>query len=133
TSRETSGAAAEPVRPAARGAGGTENSAVAPAQSASAASASGMRHAEAMRASYAECHRITRAAHSSFYLAFFGLPKQKRRALCALYAFMRLVDDVSDEPGDIESKRRGLARWRALLDEAVSGQARGHAILPALA
>ncbi len=84
-------------------------------------------------ASYAECNRIARAARSSFYLAFFGLRKEKRNALCALYAFMRLVDNVSDEPGDIESKRRGLARWRALLDEAASGRTEGHAILPALA
>jgi len=84
-------------------------------------------------ASYAECNRIARAAHSSFYLAFFGLPKPKRNALCALYAFMRLVDDVSDEEGDLDSKRRGLVRWRALLDEAAAGQTGGHAILPALA
>jgi phytoene synthase len=84
-------------------------------------------------ASYAECNRIARAARSSFYLAFFGLPKQKRNALCALYAFMRLVDDVSDEPGDLDSKRRGLARWRAMLDESVAGHTEGHAILPALA
>ncbi len=83
--------------------------------------------------SYAECNRIAREARSSFYLAFFGLRKPKRNALCALYAFMRLVDDVSDEPGDLESKRRGLARWRAMLDEAVSGNTSGHAILPALA
>jgi phytoene synthase len=83
-------------------------------------------------ASYAECNRIARAARSSFYLAFFGLPKQKRNALCALYAFMRLVDNVSDDPGDVDSKRRGLARWRALLDEAVAGNTHGHAILPAL-
>jgi len=87
----------------------------------------------AVAASYEECNRIARAAHSSFYLAFFGLPKPKRNALCALYAFMRLVDDISDEPGDLESKRRGLARWRAMLDEAVSGNTQGHAILPALA
>ena len=46
---------------------------------------------------------------------------------------MRLVDDVSDEPGDLESKRRGLARWRAMLDEAASARTDGHAILPALA
>ncbi|MBZ5695324.1 MAG: squalene synthase HpnC [Acidobacteriia bacterium] len=84
-------------------------------------------------ASYAECNRIARAARSSFYLAFFGLRKEKRNALCALYAFMRLVDNVSDEPGDLESKRRGLARWRAMLDEAVSGRTDGTAILPALA
>ncbi len=84
-------------------------------------------------ASYAECNRIARASRSSFYLAFFGLRKEKRNALCALYAFMRLVDNVSDEPGDIETKRLGLARWRALLDEASSGRTGGHAILPALA
>ena len=83
--------------------------------------------------SYAECSRIARESRSSFYLAFFGLRKPKRHALCALYAFMRLIDDVSDEPGDLESKRRGLARWRAMLDEAVSGNTAGHAVLPALA
>ena len=88
---------------------------------------------EAIRASYAECNRVARGAHSSFYLAFFGLPRAKRNALCALYAFMRLVDNVSDEPGDLESKRRGLARWRAMLDEAVAGRTESHAILPALA
>jgi squalene synthase HpnC/squalene synthase HpnD len=84
-------------------------------------------------ASYAECNRIARSARSSFYLAFYGLRKEKRNALCALYAFMRLVDNVSDEPGDIESKQRGLARWRALLDEAVAGRTEAHAVLPALA
>jgi len=84
-------------------------------------------------ASYAECNRIARAAHSNFYLAFFALPREKRNALCALYAFNRLVDNVSDEPGDLASKQRGLARWRAMLDEAVAGETTGHAILPALA
>ncbi|MGA9883386.1 MAG: squalene synthase HpnC [Candidatus Acidiferrales bacterium] len=83
--------------------------------------------------SYAECNRVARAAHSSFYLAFYGLKREKRNALCALYAFMRLVDNVSDEPGDLESKRSGLARWRGWLDEAVAGRTDGHAILPALA
>ena len=84
-------------------------------------------------ASYGECQSIARAAHSSFYLAFYGLRKEKRNALCALYAFMRLVDNVSDETAGLESKRRGLARWRAMLDEAIAGSTAGHAILPALA
>ena len=70
---------------------------------------------------------------AAFIWRFYGLRKEKRNALCALYAFMRLVDDVSDEPGDLESKRAGLARWRAMLDEAVAGRTEGHAILPALA
>ena len=89
--------------------------------------------AEAIRESYAECNRISRESNSSFYLAFFGLRKPKRNALCALYAFNRLVDNISDEPGDLDSKRRGLARWRGLLDEAAAWNTGGHPILPALA
>ncbi|MGA8145609.1 MAG: squalene synthase HpnC [Candidatus Acidiferrales bacterium] len=89
--------------------------------------------AVAVRDSYLECNRIARRAHSSFYLAFFGLPRDKRNALFALYAFMRLIDNVSDEPGDLDAKRRGLARWRGMLDEAIAGETSGHAILPALA
>jgi len=73
--------------------------------------------------SYDECHRIARAAHSNFYYAFFLLPKPKRDALSALYAFMRLVDDVADEGNDLTAKRRGLADWRAALDDAVTGEA----------
>ncbi|MFZ0520867.1 MAG: squalene synthase HpnC [Candidatus Acidiferrales bacterium] len=93
----------------------------------------GTPYSDSVRASYAECNRIARAARSSFYLAFFGLRKEKRNALCALYAFMRLVDNVSDDPGNLDAKRQGLARWRAMLDEAVAGRTSSHAILPALA
>jgi len=71
--------------------------------------------------SYEECHRIARASHSNFYYAFFLLPKPKRDALAALYAFMRLVDDVSDEDQGLLAKQRGLAKWRAALDEAATG------------
>jgi squalene synthase HpnC/squalene synthase HpnD len=120
-SRETE-KSAHPLSTSARGADAT----MAPAGLAG-------RDPERLNASYAECNRIARAARSSFYLAFFGLRREKRNALCALYAFMRLVDNVSDEPGDIESKRLGLARWRALLDESAAGRTDGHAILPALA
>ena len=90
-------------------------------------------YSDTVRESYAECNRIARAARSSFYLAFFGLRKEKRNALCALYAFMRLIDDVSDEPGDLESKRQALARWRGMLDQAIGGHTDGRAVLPALA
>jgi phytoene synthase len=61
------------------------------------------------------------------------LPSAKRDALCALYAFMRLVDDVSDTAGGEADKQRGLATWRAALDTAVSGDVSGHPILPAFA
>jgi len=83
--------------------------------------------------SYLECRRVAREASSNFYYAFFMLPQAKRDALCALYAFMRLVDDVSDTVGGPAEKQRGLARWRAVLDSAVSGDVSGHAILPAFA
>jgi squalene synthase HpnC len=73
-------------------------------------------------ASYSHCHQIARRAHSNFYPAFFLLPRVKRDGIVALYAFMRLIDDVSDEGADVAAKQRGLARWRAALDEAVTGQ-----------
>ena len=72
--------------------------------------------------SYSHCHQIARSARSNFYPAFFLLPKAKRDGIVALYAFMRLIDDVSDEGSDVAAKQRGLARWRAALDEAITGQ-----------
>ena len=72
--------------------------------------------------SYEYCHRVARQAHSSFYPAFFLLPKPKRDGIVTLYAFMRLIDDVSDEGADLATKQRGLARWRAALDLAINGQ-----------
>jgi squalene synthase HpnC len=71
--------------------------------------------------SYEQCHRVARASHSNFYYAFFLLPKPKRDALAALYAFMRLIDDIADEGHDLAEKQRGLAKWRTALDEAVNG------------
>jgi squalene synthase HpnC len=78
--------------------------------------------ASVVAASYEECHRIARAAHSNFYPAFFFLPKPKRDAIVALYAFMRLIDDVSDEGADLAAKQLGLAKWRTALDQALTGQ-----------
>jgi squalene synthase HpnC/squalene synthase HpnD len=88
---------------------------------------------EVVDASYDECKRVARESASNFYYAFYLLPEQKRRGLCALYAYMRLVDDAADEPGDVASKQRGLAKWRALTDAAYAGETSGHAILPAFA
>jgi squalene synthase HpnC len=84
-------------------------------------------------ASYEECQGIARSAHSNFYPAFFLLPKPKRDGIVALYAFMRLIDDVSDEGASLVSKQRGLARWRAALDEAITGESQvfdGTAVKP---
>jgi 15-cis-phytoene synthase len=75
---------------------------------------------DAVAQSYEACHRIARQSHSNFYYAFFLLPKKRRDGLAALYAFMRLVDDVADEGNDLAAKQRSLAKWRAALDEAVN-------------
>jgi squalene synthase HpnC len=80
--------------------------------------------------SYAECHRIARSSHSNFYYAFFLLPRRRRDALAALYAFMRLVDDVADEGNDLATKQRGLAKWRAALDGAVNANGGAAASTP---
>jgi len=88
---------------------------------------------ESIEASYEACHSIARASGSNFYYAFFLLPKPKRDALAALYAFMRLVDDVSDEDQGLLAKQRGLAKWRAALDEAATGHSQvfdGTAVKP---
>ena len=49
--------------------------------------------------------------------------------MCAVYAFMRYCDDLSDEPG---ANRAAIERWRAALDEALAGRCEAHPVLPAL-
>lgn len=92
-----------------------------------------MPDAPEVAASYAVCRRIARHARSNFHLAFYLLPRPKRDALFALYAFMRLVDDVSDTAGDLAAKQKGIAAWRAQLDAALAGDTSLHPILPAFA
>jgi len=80
--------------------------------------------------SYGECHGIAKASRSNFYYAFFLLPKRRRDGIVALYAFMRLIDDVADEGNDLSAKQRGLANWRGALDAAVTGSDRAASSLP---
>jgi phytoene synthase len=60
--------------------------------------------------------RLTRRSRSNFYYAFLTLPRPRREALYAVYAFCRTVDDVADLGGargaDPVAQRRELARWR---------------------
>src|SRR5262245_58222211 len=46
---------------------------------------------------YAICRQIARREAKNFYYAFVALPKAKRNAICAVYAFMRHADDLSDD------------------------------------
>jgi phytoene synthase len=72
-------------------------------------------------ASYEYCRNLARTAARNFYYGFRLLPGAKRDALCALYAFMRGVDDISDEAGDGVRKRMALAQRRAQMDLALGG------------
>ena len=70
---------------------------------------------------YRHCEAVTRRSGSSFAAAFWMLPRPRRRALHAIYAFCRLADDIADAP-DIRGDRGVLlTRWRAELDSAVRG------------
>src|SRR5579885_1024 len=73
------------------------------------------------RTSYAWCERLARREAGNFYHAFRLLPRDQRRATCALYAFMRVSDDVTDNPGPPEAKRGPLDDWRRQLDRALAG------------
>src|SRR3954453_8353835 len=75
----------------------------------------------ALARSHAYCERLARTQAANFYHAFRLLPRGQRRAMCALYAFMRVADDLSDAPGDAESKRGPLDAWRNQLDRALVG------------
>ncbi len=79
-----------------------------------------MRDTTQLAASYGHCRRIARTEARNFYYGFLLLPPAKRDALCALYAFMRQVDDVSDSLGGAEKPER-LADWRGRLDRALAG------------
>jgi 15-cis-phytoene synthase len=66
---------------------------------------------------------ITRKSASNLALAFVLLPKPKRDAMSALYAFCREVDDVADEDSSpAEQRRQELARWRADVKRACENQ-----------
>jgi phytoene synthase len=71
---------------------------------------------------YEHCEMLTRRASSNFYWGFRLLPHDRRRALCAVYAFCRAADDLADEPGRDADPRRLLARWREELERAYAGR-----------
>ena len=58
------------------------------------------------------CQQKAAASGSSFYYSFLFLPKPKRQAITALYAFCREVDDIADECTDAGIARTKLAWWR---------------------
>jgi phytoene synthase len=82
---------------------------------------------------YSVCKGITRRSAKNFYYAFLVLPRRKREALCAVYAFMRLCDDITDDPKlSLADRRQKLDIWLDALHRAQQGQPTDDAILLAL-
>jgi phytoene synthase len=67
---------------------------------------------------YAEVERLTRQRARNFAYGIMVLPREKRRAIAAIYAFARRVDDIADGELDRETKRAQLHELRASLDAA---------------
>ena len=73
-----------------------------------------MKQSQPIDAAYAACRAIAKREAKNFYYAFVALPAHKRDAMCAVYAFMRHADDISDdESKDPATRREELADWTA--------------------
>ena len=68
------------------------------------------------------CQQRAASSGSSFYYSFLFLPPKRRRAITALYAYCREVDDVVDECEDAQIAATKLAWWRLELERLYAGQ-----------
>lgn len=76
-----------------------------------------------LAAAYRTCIEIARREAKNFYYAFLALPKPKREAICAVYAFMRHADDITDdETRSREQRRQDLDGWLTRWHAAAAGQ-----------
>lgn len=64
---------------------------------------------------------VAKRSGSSFYWPMRLLPKPRRNAMFAIYAFCRCIDDIADEPGAVADKRAALAAWRRDIQDLYSG------------
>lgn len=78
--------------------------------------------------SYQYCRQLSRRTGKNFYFSFLGLPRPQFDAMCALYAFMRITDDVGDRVDvPVETRKIDLERWETELSAALNGwPATGH-------
>ncbi len=86
-----------------------------------------------LAASQAWCRQVARRKARNFYYGFVPLSAEQRDAMCAVYAFARFSDDLTDDerPAAPEARRAAVGRWRQALESALAGDCRGSPILPA--
>src|SRR4051794_28358666 len=83
--------------------------------------------------SYRDCRQIARSRAKNFYYSFLLLDKSQRDAMCAIYAFMRYCDDLSDQQALDGAKRMShtIAQWRIELSHSLEGQPGENPLWPA--
>jgi phytoene synthase len=87
-----------------------------------------------LRVSYRWARECTQASRSNFYYSLLALPRPLFRDMCALYAFMRVSDDLGDDSRfSLAERAASLAHWRVDVDQALDGSDFRHPVLPALA
>jgi phytoene synthase len=80
--------------------------------------------ATSLKDAYATCRGIAKREAKNFYYSFVALPPARRNAICAIYAFMRKADDLSDDESiSREERRRQLDRWLKSWHSARRGEA----------
>jgi len=78
--------------------------------------------ADAEAEAAAAVHALVHRSGSSFYGAMRLLPREKREAMFAVYAFCRAVDDIADGPGTPEARAAALAGWRNEINALYAGR-----------
>ena len=74
-------------------------------------------------AAFNDCTRLARRTGKNFYWSFLTLPADQRRDMGALYAFMRVTDDLGDDPAEpIDRRRLAVADWRERTGAALAGE-----------
>ncbi|HLK57917.1 MAG TPA: phytoene/squalene synthase family protein [Chthonomonadaceae bacterium] len=81
--------------------------------------------------SFAYCEQVAKTQARNFYYSFLTLPPDKKTAMCAIYAFFRYSDDVSDEAAVDLTKAEQMQEWRGALERAFAGDYGDSLILPA--
>ncbi|MEZ6054392.1 MAG: phytoene/squalene synthase family protein [Planctomycetaceae bacterium] len=83
--------------------------------------------------SFAYCQQLAKLSGRNFYFSFLTLPRPMFRDMCALYAFMRVTDDLGDDLSrSVAQRTAALRSWRGAIDAAIAGEPSSHPVVSAM-
>jgi len=82
--------------------------------------------------SYEHCRALAKRTARNFYYSFLTLPGDRLPAMCVVYAFMRVTDDLGDSDQSQTIRQAALQNWRESLARACQSGQCDHPVLPAL-